>query len=71
MKGNYVERRFGWDCHGLPIEYEIDKRDKITSSVQREEVNYLIFDIIEQITHIILLNRLELKNTIEDAEKSL
>jgi len=23
--GHYVERRFGWDCHGLPIEYEIDK----------------------------------------------
>ncbi|MCP5463769.1 MAG: isoleucine--tRNA ligase [Deltaproteobacteria bacterium] len=25
MKGYHVERRFGWDCHGLPIEYEIDK----------------------------------------------
>jgi len=25
MKGFYVQRRFGWDCHGLPIEYEIDK----------------------------------------------
>ena len=26
MKGRYVLRRFGWDCHGLPIEHEIDKR---------------------------------------------
>ena len=26
MKGHRVERRFGWDCHGLPIEYEIDKK---------------------------------------------
>ncbi|KAH0566279.1 Isoleucine--tRNA ligase, cytoplasmic [Trichoglossum hirsutum] len=26
MKGYHVERRFGWDTHGLPIEYEIDKR---------------------------------------------
>ncbi len=26
MNGYYVERRFGWDCHGLPIEYEIDKQ---------------------------------------------
>jgi len=26
MKGKYVERRFGWDCHGLPIEHEIDKQ---------------------------------------------
>ncbi|PVU85765.1 hypothetical protein BB561_006904, partial [Smittium simulii] len=23
--GHYVDRRFGWDCHGLPVEYEIDK----------------------------------------------
>lgn len=26
MKGYYVERRFGWDTHGLPIEHEIDKK---------------------------------------------
>ncbi|MEC7968865.1 MAG: isoleucine--tRNA ligase, partial [Pseudomonadota bacterium] len=26
MKGCYVMRRFGWDCHGLPIEHEIDKQ---------------------------------------------
>ena len=26
MKGFYVERRFGWDCHGLPVEHEIDKK---------------------------------------------
>ncbi len=26
MKGNYVGRRWGWDCHGLPIEHEIDKK---------------------------------------------
>ena len=25
MQGHYVQRRFGWDCHGLPIEHEIDK----------------------------------------------
>ena len=23
--GHYVERRNGWDTHGLPVEYEIDK----------------------------------------------
>ena len=23
--GHHVSRRFGWDCHGLPVEYEIDK----------------------------------------------
>ncbi|KAK3990519.1 putative cytoplasmic Isoleucyl-tRNA synthetase [Cladorrhinum sp. PSN332] len=26
MKGYHVERRFGWDTHGLPIEYEIEKK---------------------------------------------
>ena len=26
MNGRYVSRRFGWDCHGLPIEHEIDKK---------------------------------------------
>jgi isoleucyl-tRNA synthetase len=25
MKGYYVPRRFGWDCHGLPVEQEIEK----------------------------------------------
>ena len=24
--GHYVERRFGWDCHGLPVEFEIDQK---------------------------------------------
>ncbi|OVA02875.1 Aminoacyl-tRNA synthetase [Macleaya cordata] len=26
MIGHHVTRRFGWDCHGLPIEFEIDKK---------------------------------------------
>jgi len=25
MKGLHVDRRFGWDCHGVPIEFEIQK----------------------------------------------
>lgn len=24
MTGHHVTRRFGWDCHGLPVEHEID-----------------------------------------------
>lgn len=24
--GHFVDRRFGWDCHGLPVEHEIDKK---------------------------------------------
>ena len=30
MSGKYVERRAGWDCHGLPVEYEIDQKLNIT-----------------------------------------
>ena len=26
MCGHRVERRFGWDCHGLPVEFEIEKQ---------------------------------------------
>ncbi len=25
MKGFHVDRRFGWDCHGVPVEFEIQK----------------------------------------------
>ncbi|KAK6463905.1 isoleucyl-tRNA synthetase [Scheffersomyces coipomensis] len=31
MNGHHVERRFGWDTHGLPVEHEIDKKLGITS----------------------------------------
>ena len=30
MNGHHVERRFGWDTHGLPVEHEIDKKLGIT-----------------------------------------
>jgi len=26
MRGRRVTRRFGWDCHGLPIEQQVDKK---------------------------------------------
>lgn len=30
MTGHSVSRRAGWDCHGLPVEYEIDQSLNIT-----------------------------------------
>ena len=30
MKGKKVERRFGWDCHGLPAEMEVEKELKVS-----------------------------------------
>ncbi len=32
MKGYQVKRRFGWDCHGLPIENEIEKAHNLTGA---------------------------------------
>lgn len=32
--GHYVERRFGWDCHGLPVESEINKKLGVTTKEQ-------------------------------------
>ncbi|MGK5085079.1 isoleucine--tRNA ligase [Bdellovibrionota bacterium FG-1] len=34
MKGYAVPRRFGWDCHGLPVEHEINKALKLESRKQ-------------------------------------
>ncbi len=31
MRGNYVERTFGWDCHGLPVENEVEKELDLSS----------------------------------------
>ncbi len=36
MKGKRVERRFGWDCHGLPIENLIEKELNINSKHEIE-----------------------------------
>jgi len=32
MKGYYVPRVFGWDCHGLPVENEIEKAQELSGS---------------------------------------
>ena len=36
MKGKRVERRFGWDCHGLPVENLIEKELGINSKHEIE-----------------------------------
>ena len=37
MKGKKVERRFGWDCHGLPVENLIEKEIGLKSKTEIEE----------------------------------
>lgn len=34
MRGNYVPRRNGWDCHGLPVEFAIEKDFNVSGKKQ-------------------------------------
>ncbi|GAB2756855.1 isoleucine--tRNA ligase [Salinifilum aidingensis] len=44
MRGNRVERRFGWDCHGLPAEVEAEKQLGITSKAEIEAMGVAEFN---------------------------
>lgn len=33
MRGFHVPRRFGWDCHGLPVEFEMEKTLNLKGSL--------------------------------------
>lgn len=44
MKGFKVRRRWGWDCHGLPIESLIEKELKISGKKQIEEIGVGTFN---------------------------
>ncbi|HYO61676.1 MAG TPA: isoleucine--tRNA ligase [Actinomycetota bacterium] len=37
MRGHYVHRKAGWDCHGLPVEIEVEKSLGITQKREIEE----------------------------------
>lgn len=46
MKGYYVPRTNGWDCHGLPVEYEIEK--ELELSGRKEILSYGIENFNEK-----------------------
>lgn len=33
MRGYHIPRRFGWDCHGLPVEFEMEKTLNLKGSL--------------------------------------
>ncbi|HDS29435.1 MAG TPA: isoleucine--tRNA ligase [Firmicutes bacterium] len=46
MTGHFVERKAGWDCHGLPVEIEVEKELGLNSKQEIEE--YGVENFIEQ-----------------------
>lgn len=44
MRGYRVDRRWGWDCHGLPVEYEKEKELGISSKKGIEEYGIANFN---------------------------
>ncbi len=44
MCGYYVPRKGGWDCHGLPVELEVEKELGISSKEQIEEFGIAEFN---------------------------
>ncbi len=63
MKGYHVPRRFGWDCHGLPIENEIEKERKFKSAKEIEDFGIANFN--EECRKIVLRYSGEWKETVE------
>ncbi|MFH1761946.1 MAG: isoleucine--tRNA ligase [bacterium] len=62
MRGYYVERRFGWDCHGLPVENEIEKKLRISGKKDIEK--YGIDRFNEECRKIVLRYTREWEKTV-------
>ena len=62
MKGNLVQRKFGWDCHGLPVEMEIQKKLNLKNTYEVEE--YGVANFNEECRSIVLKYTDEWKSTI-------
>jgi isoleucyl-tRNA synthetase len=44
MRGHYVERRFGWDCHGLPVEFAMEQELNISGKRDIETLGIDVFN---------------------------
>lgn len=44
MRGKFVRRRFGWDCHGLPVENEIEKEHNLKTKKDIEALGIAKFN---------------------------
>ncbi|MGH8984015.1 MAG: class I tRNA ligase family protein, partial [Acidimicrobiia bacterium] len=44
MRGRHVARKGGWDCHGLPVEVEVEKELGFTGKPQIEDYGIEAFN---------------------------
>ncbi len=63
MKGFRVPRRFGWDCHGLPVENEIEKAKELSGAAAIEEFGVPEFN--EECRSIVLRYTKEWQRTVD------
>ncbi|KAH9893748.1 tRNA synthetases class I-domain-containing protein [Xylariomycetidae sp. FL2044] len=63
MKGYHVERRFGWDTHGIPIEHEIDKKFGISG--KQAVMKFGLANYNQECRSIVMRYREEWRQTIE------
>lgn len=63
MKGFCVPRRFGWDCHGLPVEQEIEKAFNLSGAPAIEAFGIGHFN--EECRKIVLRYTEEWKGTVK------
>ncbi len=63
MKGYHVPRRFGWDTHGVPIEYEIDKKHGMSAQDAVKKMGIAKYN--EECKAIVMRYSSEWRTTIE------
>ena len=62
MKGYYAPRRFGWDCHGIPVENEIEKSFNLSGAPSIEKFGIARFN--EECRKIVLRYTEEWKSIV-------
>lgn len=63
MKGYLAARRFGWDCHGLPVENEIEKAKELSGASAIEKFGVAAFN--EECRKIVLRYTQEWERTVK------
>lgn len=63
MNGKKIVRRFGWDCHGLPIEFEVEK--KLDLKGRKDIINFGIGKFNEECRSIVLRYTSEWEATVK------